>query len=310
MFDLPALTACVSAQGPVVRVVVAKADGSTPREAGASMLVWHNGQSGTIGGGTLEYEAAARARKMLGEPKKLLKAEPLGPALGQCCGGAVTLAYEVFTAETLPDPSLNRLISFTTAPCPASLKRLAQRCTESRLPAPVTLSQGWMLESCCTTGQPVWIFGGGHVGRALAASLAPLPDFDVSIIDISADRLPDPMPNGAQPILADTPEALLAHAPKGGQHFIMTHCHTLDLKLCHGLLQQGADRIGLIGSATKWARFRKRLLELGHGPAAIARITCPIGDPELGKHPQAIAVSVAADLLRKQKMTNATKDVA
>lgn len=310
MFDLSALNDCVKAQGRVVRVLVAKADGSTPREAGASMVVWRNGQSGTIGGGTLEYEAATRAREMLNAEQNLLKAEPLGPALGQCCGGAVTLAYEVFTAETLPVATANRLISFTAAPCPDALRRLAQRCGESTLPAPVTLSQGWLLEPCINAALPVWIFGGGHVGRALAACLAPLPDFNVSVIDISAERLPDPMPSRAQPLLAANPVDLLAHAPKHGQHFIMTHSHTLDLNLCHGLLRQGAERIGLIGSATKWTRFRKRLTELGHSSSAIARITCPIGDPELGKHPQAIAVSVAADLLRKQKMTNATKDVA
>ncbi|HEY0274759.1 MAG TPA: XdhC family protein, partial [Paenirhodobacter sp.] len=87
-------------------------------------------------------------------------------------------------------------------------------------------------------------------------------------------------------------------APADARHLILTFSHALDLDLCHRLLRHGFSRCGLIGSASKWARFRSRLSALGHSDAQILRIACPIGDPTLGKHPQAIAVGVAAALLR------------
>jgi xanthine dehydrogenase accessory factor len=98
---------------------------------------------------------------------------------------------------------------------------------------------------------------------------------------------------------AADPALLADHAPSGAEHLVLTYSHALDLELCHRLLSRGFGRLGLIGSATKWARFRSRLAALGHSPAQIARIDCPIGDPGLGKHPQAIAIGVAGALLRR-----------
>ena len=97
----------------------------------------------------------------------------------------------------------------------------------------------------------------------------------------------------------DYPAALVAEAPVGAEHYILTFSHALDLELCHRLLAHGFAACGLIGSATKRARFRTRLAALGHGAGEIARIECPIGDPSLGKHPQAIAVGVAMAFLRR-----------
>jgi xanthine dehydrogenase accessory factor len=95
---------------------------------------------------------------------------------------------------------------------------------------------------------------------------------------------------------------LADHAPTDAEHLILTYSHALDLDLCHRLLRRGFLSCGLIGSATKWARFRSRLTALGHDAAAVGRIRCPIGDPALGKHPQAIAVGVAAELLKAPKV--------
>ena len=99
------------------------------------------------------------------------------------------------------------------------------------------------------------------------------------------------------PCIASSPGDLVAQAPRDADHLILTYSHALDLDLCHRLLSHGFNTCGLIGSATKWARFRSRLAALGHTPAQIARIQCPIGDPAFGKHPQAIAISVAAAFL-------------
>jgi xanthine dehydrogenase accessory factor len=82
------------------------------------------------------------------------------------------------------------------------------------------------------------------------------------------------------------------------EHLVLTFSHALDLELCHRLLNRGFRSCGLIGSATKWGRFRSRLRALGHEAAEIGQIRCPIGDPSLGKHPQAIAVGVVAEMLR------------
>ena len=92
---------------------------------------------------------------------------------------------------------------------------------------------------------------------------------------------------------------LVPHAPQNAHHLILTYSHALDLALCNALLGRGFAFAGLIGSATKWARFKNRLSAMGHGPVAINRITCPIGDPALGKHPQMIAIGVAAALLKQ-----------
>jgi xanthine dehydrogenase accessory factor len=100
----------------------------------------------------------------------------------------------------------------------------------------------------------------------------------------------------------------MAHAPRDAHHLIVTYSHALDLDLCHAALSRGFASAGVIGSATKWARFRRRLAQLGHAPAAIDRIDCPIGDPRLGKHPQAIALGVAARLLvRRADMATPTE---
>ncbi|MES2143594.1 MAG: xanthine dehydrogenase accessory protein XdhC, partial [Pseudomonadota bacterium] len=146
----------------------------------------------------------------------------------------------------------------------------------------------------------VWVWGAGHVGRALVAVLAPLPGMAITWVDVAAERFPEVAPEGVTVVPAANPGLLVAHAPKQAEHLVLTYSHALDLDLCHRLLGHGFARCGLIGSATKWARFRSRLAALGHPVASIARIDCPIGDPGLGKHPQAIAIGVAAEFLAGQ----------
>ncbi len=310
-FDLAALRAAVAAHGPVARVVVAAAEGSTPREAGAAMVVRAEGQTGTIGGGALEFAAAARAREALAEGRDRLDRAPLGPALGQCCGGAVTLLTEVWTAARLA--ALSGEVIARRAPggaetMPLSITRLlAAARNRGERPGPV-LKDGWMVEPVSRPVRQLWVWGAGHVGRAIVTTLAPLPDFSIAWIDTSADRFPDPIPEGATRIVAANPALLLPHAPRDAEHLILTYSHALDLELCHGLLAHGFAACGLIGSRTKWARFRSRLAALGHPEAWVASIRCPIGDPSLGKHPQAIAVGVAHQLLRTGETTTAWKD--
>lgn len=236
-------------QSVTVRVV--KTQGSAPRDAGTVMQVFADTQIGTIGGGALEWEATRLARTMFaGSKTQMLRVFPLGSDLGQCCGGAVTLAFD----------------------------------------RDVTLDQ--------TNRQPIWIWGAGHVGRAIAGVLQPTGAFDVTLIDTSASKLPDPMPQGVIPLVATDPIRAIPHAPANTDHLILTHSHDIDLALCDGLLRNSTGSIGLIGSHTKWVRFQRRLSTLGHTSGEISCIQCPIGDPALGKHPQAIAVGVAAAMIR------------
>jgi xanthine dehydrogenase accessory factor len=291
-FDRAALAQAIHDHGRVARVVVADIKGSTPREIGASMLVWNspNGlaQSGTIGGGTLEFEAMKTA---FTAPR--LQRIPLGPNLGQCCGGAVTLLTEIFeTTADIPNDVYARGPNMMPLSVQKALKGVRREgCLEPRL------IDTWMIEPVSPPMRPIWLWGAGHVGRAIANVIVPLPQFSLTWIDTAADRFPDTLPPNVEQIIATNPADLVRHAPETAEHLVLTYSHALDLELCHQILSHPFAFAGLIGSTTKWARFRTRLGALGHTSAQIDRICCPIGQPELGKHPQAIAVGVAARLI-------------
>ena len=231
----------------VIRITVTRTAGSAPREAGAQMLVWADRTEGTIGGGALEWEAMAEAHRMLQAGRSRHSASiPLGPAMGQCCGGSVSLLWE--EAEVM-----------TSSPA-----------------------------------RPLWIYGAGHVGRALVNVMAPLPDFDITWVDTQADRFPQ---TDVTTLVAADPTLVVKHAPIDADHLIFTYSHAIDLGLCNAILNHRFHSVGLIGSATKWARFRSRLAAMGHSNADISRIACPIGDPSLGKHPAEIAIGVASAMI-------------
>lgn len=233
-----------------IRITVTKTAGSAPRDAGTQMLVWANRTEGTIGGGTLEWEAMLEARRMLQDGRgSHCTTLPLGPALGQCCGGSVSLRWE--RAEVLDQPK----------------------------------------------AEPLWIYGAGHVGRAIVNVMASLPAFDITWVDTAANRFPQ---TNITTLIAADPARVVAHAPENAHHLILTYSHEIDLGLCHAVLCHRFASVGLIGSATKWARFKRRLAALGHDNAQIARIACPIGDPSLGKHPSEIALGVATAMIAKQ----------
>ena len=276
--DARRLRAALDAHGAVARVVVAEARGSVPRGAGTEMLVWADGSAGTIGGGALEWRALAVARDVLASGGTRVERMPLGPALGQCCGGAVTLVVE--RLDAVPDLPWRRRVE-GSRPAP---------------PGTAAFRDGWLREDAAVPSRAVWIWGAGHVGAALTRVLAPLPDLALTWVDVAEARFP-PVPPGVTRLVAADPPRAMARAPARAEHLILTHSHEIDLALCHAALARGFAACGLIGSATKWARFRSRLAALGHAPEAVARIACPIGDTGLGKHPQAIAVGVAARLM-------------
>ncbi|WP_298854272.1 xanthine dehydrogenase accessory protein XdhC [uncultured Ruegeria sp.] len=312
-FDLEALREAVKTHGRVVRVVIAGIKGSSPREVGAAMLVWPEkngfGQSGTIGGGTLEYQAAQAARSQTAPAR--LTHHALGPDMGQCCGGAVSLLSEVYDLDAvtaLDDRVIAR--STTDGDMPLSVKRLLAAARGQGIAPDPQMVDGWVVEPVHKPSRDLWIWGAGHVGRALVDVLSPLPDLTITWVDTGPERFPRDVPAGVTVVPTAKPAELVCHAPRGAEHLVLTYSHNLDLELCNRLLSHDFRFAGLIGSATKWARFRSRLAALGHSPERISRITCPIGDPSLGKHPQMIAVGVAAELLRPAQQNELKKDLS
>ncbi len=311
-FDLEVLRAAVARHGRVTRVVVADLRGSSPREVGAAMLVWPKGegfgQSGTIGGGALEFEAARAARTQ--DAARVLSRHALGPDLGQCCGGAVSLLSEVYDAQAVAglDGEVIARPVRGSDDMPLTVRRALAEGRSQGMTPEAQLIEGWMIEPVHRAARHLWVWGAGHVGRAIVAVLAPLPEIAITWVDTGAERFPGEVPEGVTVLAAVNPADLLRHAPVHAEHLILTYSHALDLELCHRLLGHGFARAGLIGSKTKWARFRSRLGALGHAPDNISRITCPIGDPSLGKHPQAIALGVAAEMLRVAATTSDRKE--
>lgn len=247
---------------PAVLVTVAEARGSTPREAGAGMLVGRRASAGTVGGGRLEWTAIAAARRMIEEGGALESLDlPLGPATGQCCGGHVVLRLERAGRETA-----------------AALEQRERRAADAH---PVLL-----------------LFGAGHVGRAMAAAFAPLP-LRLLWIDGRAQEFPAAIPPGVERILTDSPLDPLAGAPAGAGYLVLTHSHALDFEIAEAALRRGdAAYVGMIGSATKRAKFERRFRARGRDAAALDGLTCPIGAALTGdKRPEVIAALVAAELL-------------
>jgi xanthine dehydrogenase accessory factor len=258
--DPVALDAFLAAHFPVVRVRVVRSRGSAPREAGAEMLVADAAILGTIGGGQLEYMAIDHARALLarGEAKAEMDV-PLGPEIGQCCGGRVALSLARVGGEEA-----------------AALR--TQAAAENR------------------ARPDVLIFGAGHVGRALAASLALLPVRAVLIDSREAELAL--APQGVERRLVAIPEAEVRTAPEGSAFVVMTHDHALDFLLtAEALGRADAAYVGLIGSKTKRASF-EAWLRREAGPSTAA-LVCPIGaGPSRDKRPAVIAAFVAAEIMQ------------
>jgi xanthine dehydrogenase accessory factor len=280
------------------------------------MLVRGTGQAGTIGGGALEWAAVAAARRLLAEGGAWARAElrlPLGPALGQCCGGAVRLLLERFDAGTLPAAGAPFLRPLASGLPPATepdlaARRLARMARDGRVAGPV-LSGGWIVEPMARSPAPLWLYGAGHVGRALVRVLEGLP-VAVTWVDDAPSRFPDPVPPHVRALPTPQPERAAALAPPDALHLVMTYSHAADLAICHAILSRPHRFLGLIGSASKAARFRSRLAALGHGAEALARMQCPIGDRSLGKAPASIALGVAVEVLRLAAATPARAEGA
>jgi xanthine dehydrogenase accessory factor len=260
-----------------VLVSVDSVQGSGPREVGAWMAVFPQTLVNTIGGGHLEFQAITEARALMARPvsanaastathedNALTTRYALGPALGQCCGGVVHLKFERISAADAP-----------------ALKQRLQ-----------------------ANGQPLALFGGGHVGRALVNVLSTLP-YNVQWIDSRDEIFPAHLPPNVVCEHSDPVHAAVADLPSGASVLVMSFSHAEDLDVVAACLKRQRIHgdlkfVGLIGSKTKWATFQHRLEAKGFTAEELALITCPIGVSGItGKEPEVIAVSVAAQLLQQ-----------
>jgi xanthine dehydrogenase accessory factor len=247
----------LTAPAAVVHVVIDRVQGSSPRDVGAEMFVTATAMAGTIGGGQAEYQALGHARDMLAQSRTRDTLEiVLGPEAGQCCGGRITL-------------SLTRLSDSAKATHLARLDA-AERPT-------------------------LLILGAGHVGRALARVALTLP-WRVLVVDPRANELAQ-VPDGVDTRLTPLPEAEIATAPPASAYVITTHDHGLDFLLTLAALRRGdAAYVGLIGSATKRARFERFARETSQS-IHLAPLICPIGAAGLGdKRPEVIALMTAHEI--------------
>ena len=303
----------LEAEGRCLMVTVLEARGSVPREAGARLVVLPSGGFyGTIGGGTLEWQALAAAQKELkaDEPVFRLRDFALGPQLGQCCGGSVKLAFEYFD-RTAADAA-GQLAASEAQGAFCTVGRVGKQRIERRRSQDGTSpnaseavemgGSGEVVEVFGMNRRRILLFGAGHTGKALILALAPHP-FDVLWVDSRPDAFPSISPEQVRFRHTLEPVGALRDAPDGSFVVVMTHSHALDLQIIESAL--GAARfgyVGLIGSATKRARFVKRLSEVGLSVAAIEALVCPIGIAGIrSKQPAAIAAAVTAQLLGRDE---------
>jgi xanthine dehydrogenase accessory factor len=320
---LSALDTLAPRNTPAVLVTVAAVAGSAPRETGAKMLVTAVAQFDTIGGGHLEMRACEIARAMLANPAaapRRVERFPLGPSLGQCCGGVVHLAFECIVPAdrgcyaALAKRWRERQDSWRVVPLDAALApTLVDREGTSvsgtqALPPfnrelPCHLLQDeqgrqWLVDPCLAYRPHLVLFGAGHVGAAIVRALADLP-CHVTWVDERDEMFPAIVPANVQIEITDTPEAVVDAVAADASFLVMTHSHALDQRLAETILKrEDAGWFGLIGSATKRVQFERRLRERGIPADHLERMTCPIGLPGIdGKAPAVIAASVCAQLL-------------
>jgi len=279
-------------QGPAALVTILATEGSAPRGPGARMVVTEAGLAGTIGGGALEHQAAEQARAILAHSPGSWRIQdyPLGPLLGQCCGGRVRLLVERLASVPEGDGPYAVQLGET-------LRRDPGDALRASLPArgPKPAAGDSFVEPDEGERLFVLMFGAGHVGKAIAARAEGLP-LHLAWYDSRPEAAETP---GV--VLAAEDEMVACAGSAGGDAavVILTHDHGLDHRLAAAALSSPARFVGLIGSQTKRARFLSRLEKEGIDHE---RLTCPIGLPGLkGKQPEVIAIATLAQLLTLER---------
>lgn len=291
----------IAQEAQVILVTVGQAKGSAPRSQGTKMLIGAQDIFGTIGGGNLEFQVMDQAHKMLADSQMncLYQTYALGPILQQCCGGSVKILLEKLDASHLPLlAQVNKAQHSGDAYGLISAleggqvdKRFIERKAPDGYP-------GHLEEWIDAPPHPLYMFGAGHVGRAMAVVLGSL-NFHVKWIDGRQGVFPDQCEDNIEKITDEDPAHFVQEAPEGSIFLIFTHSHQLDYEITAAVLKRGdAAYCGMIGSSTKRNRFEHYCEKEGMDNEKVAKLVCPIGLQNVqGKSPQVIAVAVAAELL-------------
>lgn len=326
------------AQQTCVLVSLNQIMGSAPRESGCRMIVTADVVHGSIGGGNLEFTAIAKARELLQQADsshQLLQPFGLGPALNQCCGGAVNLLFErlpagqpawlaalvaaqaanapavLATAAGQETPHHSVVTKHSTRPAglPEAAWQAAQELVSTATAATdagswleIEHESGtWWLELIHDQRRDLFLFGAGHVGQEVAQRIRGLP-FRLNWMDQREGIFPADAARFAN-LNASDPIDAVATARTNSIFVVMTHSHQLDEDICHAILSRVDGDwdfawLGLIGSATKRKRFVHRLKQRGISEVQLQRLECPIGLAGIhGKQPATIALSLLAQLM-------------
>jgi xanthine dehydrogenase accessory factor len=261
MNSLSALEVFFASNPNAIACELTSVRGSSPREQGTFMLVGPNEIFGTIGGGALEYMVIDHARRLIAEGRAADAMDvPLGPEIGQCCGGRVAVSLQFADAGLRSE--------------------LTGRVAADEASAP-----------------HVYVFGAGHVGRVLAQILSLLP-VRLEVIDTRREELSLLAPEIRHRLVA-MPEAVVRSAPDGSAFVIITHDHALDFLIAaEALKRDDAAYVGMVGSRTKRAKFASWFVAEGGEARALDRLVLPIGAQGLGdKRPSVIAALAAAEIM-------------
>ena len=327
----------VAREGAVARVVIVETRGPTPRAEGAGMLVWATGQEGKVGRPEVEARALGEARGLLARVRQSGGQRPAwlrsrlrvatGEVLGEASGGSVVLLVEAFgpaeagalaeLAAVTPDgiaagqgvlarstasgsaPEVLRIGTMPAAPDRrAALRRLEREPHAALVRTPQHAADFVVLERIAERRPAFCVYGTGLVARALVKVVADLP-FDVRWLDTLPGHFPADVPSGVGAAATADPVALARAAPPGAFHAVMTADHHLDLSICRAVLEAGHFAyLGVIGSQVKRERMTAQLRDEGIAAPALARLSCPIGLPQIrSKVPAIIAVGIAAEAL-------------
>lgn len=315
---------------PVVRMAVATVKGSAPREPGATLLYWrdelgHTRSWGSIGGGHLEARAMEIAGHLLQADTENRRVQrfSLGASLGQCCGGAVELYWERFDNQVharkllgAAGLSVTGLLRYCAVDAGGEEWVVTEaQANSSGLPRPAFAgragivcqdSKRFFVEHLADEFTNLWLYGAGHVGRAMVHVLTDLP-FNITWVDSRSEMLADALSatanSASRELHSENPADEAMSAPVGAWHVVMTHSHDQDFEICKALLKvKHFGFLGVLGSRTKATRFRHRLAQQGCSPESVARMICPLGVTGISaKLPAAIAIDVAAQLLRQRE---------
>ncbi len=292
-----------SRQSRCILIFIANDEGSTPREKGVWALVGEDDCHGTLGGGEVERMAIADARDLLANRKtwqRFTEQFKLGPDLGQCCGGVMTMLFEPVDASSIDWlREAKEQIGGGYILIPSSEPAALPRVVTGPVPDNLYGSVGLHIQALDDDRPLIVLYGGGHVGRAIAAMAAQLP-VRLDVVDERLEALTEiPRAGNVKTIHRESPPSHAKTLDNADAVLIMTHNHGLDYRLCQMLLgKPEISYLGLIGSATKAARFRSGLSKEGFKPDVVDHLTCPIGAAgPSGKEPGIIAIAALNEII-------------